>query len=303
MKTFNWKNNDSRFELQTPSPEFSKAMGTLAHPYFSSLNPLFLFQVRELSELKKYETVLARDGIIPLLWFFYRFPKPSNLKTNILVSKDLERFIPLDWRKHVKTYEMVSLNHFGPKKKSSRLLIYGLGIESNLSIEFILRLKDRLKIKDAEISCYLPVKNDPFTPTSKEIYPLQLILQINNLSKTAIKPISWDDIAQENSFSDVAILELNEKKFISNCYVSEVLLAKGGVPICSIKPKGVTIPLSSNHGTVINQLSNTIKSQKFFDDTEMNYFKDFEKRILRPETEQTDLWPKWFQAYVLSKLS
>src|SRR3954470_10839273 len=52
-------------------------------PYHSALNPVFLAECENLRQLDYAPVWLARDGLLPLLWFFSRFPVPQGFRGRI----------------------------------------------------------------------------------------------------------------------------------------------------------------------------------------------------------------------------
>src|SRR5581483_8710087 len=74
-----------------------------------ALNPVFLAECESLLQLKFAPVWLARDGLVPLTWFFSRFPEPCGFKGTIHVHEDFAPIIPKAWAKRVGTYRFGEL--------------------------------------------------------------------------------------------------------------------------------------------------------------------------------------------------
>lgn len=90
--------DDKYLEFQMPSSE----------TYFSRLRPLFSFQIKSLVSLNNFSHVLLRDGVLFLLRFFQRFPKPRGLRCRLLVNHRLEQLVPAEWKENILFYRISS---------------------------------------------------------------------------------------------------------------------------------------------------------------------------------------------------
>jgi hypothetical protein len=96
--------------------------------YYSSLCPIFSFEIRNNDSLNLFTSVLLRDGVISLLNFFLKNPTPVGVRTKVLINENLSQIVPKAWfdrvwyyRSHskvktngVKFNYIVNLENYGP---------------------------------------------------------------------------------------------------------------------------------------------------------------------------------------------
>ena len=78
---------------------FLNYLWPVALPYYSPLNPCYLVGTSAEKLLSQSPVWFARDGLIPLLWFFRQNPEPLEFQGRLWVQESLEQWVPNAWRK------------------------------------------------------------------------------------------------------------------------------------------------------------------------------------------------------------
>lgn len=77
--------------------------------YFSPFNPVFLNRLKDESLLLAPIPLLVRDGLLGLVCFFLRHPRPpEGLKATLLIPFEFQEWVPERWQSHIYLYRYQS---------------------------------------------------------------------------------------------------------------------------------------------------------------------------------------------------
>lgn len=74
-----------------------------SNPYCSRLNPIFSFEIESGEEnyLRYFNILSLRDGVYPLLRFFFLNPTPHTADPTLVIDEKLSSLVPVAWREKV----------------------------------------------------------------------------------------------------------------------------------------------------------------------------------------------------------
>ena len=106
-KRVSWNNEDTLDE------KYLEYLAPHSQRYFSRLRPIFSFEIKSLTSLNAFSHILLRDGVVHLMRFFQRFPRPSGLMTKVIIEESLHALVPSAWKEHILFYGLrnISPNH------------------------------------------------------------------------------------------------------------------------------------------------------------------------------------------------
>lgn len=93
--------------------------------YFSPFNLIFLSKLKNLELFTLETTFCIRDGLLPLLTFFLKYPVPlKSHKSTLLIPAPLSAYVPEKWRIFCASYEF-AFNSPAPIVKAGGILLSG----------------------------------------------------------------------------------------------------------------------------------------------------------------------------------
>src|SRR5207244_2578750 len=72
--------------------------------YQSPFRPRFLIELERSGLEASDETFLVRDGLVPLLWFWKKWPEPGAFRGKLIVGDSYVEYVPEAWRPHIRYY-------------------------------------------------------------------------------------------------------------------------------------------------------------------------------------------------------
>ncbi len=216
--------------------------------YDSPIPLLCLWRVQKLSQLRVQKCWLVRDGLIPLLWFFERFPKPERTTSALVIDSRWTAAIPPAWRSRCSQYELESRAQHRPAKDwvSSGLVSPLFCGPRTLRARFA-----QVRAK-ASLRCWLAVRPDTISPRH-DLKSYQVFFsEINDRFGTNVSIVPWTDLLGAISFDAVEILDLNEGLLCADDAMIHFFLAKGAqLPVPRRRPRarrGKVLAISNAHG-------------------------------------------------------
>jgi hypothetical protein len=232
--------------------------------YSCSIPADFISFINDWSEFKSNSQVIARDGLIPLLWFFKVNPKPTFFRGQILVQESLASIVPSSWAGHVGTYRLASDFVVKQKKPKKLLLMALIGDCFGSPDEFKKRLgklKKRLaqlKNPDLIIECLfidktIKANGTAVTPNLGDC----LITTARELSSYRVGMAKHVDLVSAGSFDDFWVHDLSGSDLNADSYLTQAVLQRGARLLFDAGPpkrgsKFKFVRLSPNHGFVVN---------------------------------------------------
>lgn len=226
-------NNTSRWKTESKSSEeYFSYIAPHAKYYFSPLNHISLFTVKNLAALSYFNKVLVRDGLLSLKLFFLRNPDPQGLKTKLIVHKSFGQFIPDRWKENIIFYQFKLMNKEEDSKK--RLILILHPDEKHCPNSFLEKKLTQYDLaRYEEIKCLItePKTLESSGFTQKDHFEkIKTILKVtnNNCEVTTLDEITPKDI------SESAYLEINPFNYLyADCYIRWFFLFHGATPLDS----------------------------------------------------------------------
>lgn len=213
-------------------------LGFHSESYSSPLRGCFLFELDTMQSLDYFSPVHARDGVLTLLQFFFKNPRPLTSNTLLLVHERLENLIPEQWQPNCLTYKkvpktlpfkttakrnlIIMSSAFGPNHCSSifaKTAIHYLSslnrdIDNVVLVNFNSNYTDRKDFKDS---------------TSKE--QLDVFIQLTALFPDKVVFKSHLDLHAED-LSNSRYFDLNEYNYYySDSAFEDLILCRGAKPL------------------------------------------------------------------------
>lgn len=224
----------------------------LSRPYEHHANFLSLSTIRTYDTLSKHRWITSVDGVIPLVDFFIRFARPGNsLKTVILISEELESWVPRIWADNVMLY---SIRH-KPKpidKKSKSIFIgvcdHGLNTANELAQEFK-EFKDSIPVENKVAVHLLTPKNQIIPAVNNR--PFEHIRELlRNMNEQ--HQFEHNDNLFSQDYCQNSIYHFSKKiKLIrTHCELEHQLLSNGSKPLIDYSPKATgqeSLMISTHH--------------------------------------------------------
>lgn len=199
--------------------------------YFSSLNNIFLFMLKDLASLSYFDKVFVRDGALSLALFFLQNPSPRQLNTKLIIDFELAYLVPAGWKQNV-IFSQFNLDELNPKDRNS--LIITFHPDELHAPKDIFREKIRsIQMKDSYQKIIL-LMTDP------RAYEHQGFINPGVIEKTVIlqeelnRPVIPQDLKSLSplEISQADFIEINPYKFLfSDCFITWSLTYHGAQPL------------------------------------------------------------------------
>lgn len=276
-------NNTEKWKTSAKNAEeFQNYILSHSQYYFSSLNNIFLFMLKDLASLSYFDKVFVRDGAISLALFFLQNPSPRELKTKLIIDFSLSYLIPNPWKDNV-LFSQFLREEVNDKKRDSLIITFHPDAFHTPKEVFREKIKS-IKVKNSYQKINL-LMSDPRAYEHSGFINPGVVDKIVILQEELQRPITALDLRslapQEISQSD--LMEINPYKFLfHDCFISWYLTYHGAYPL-HLPPKvdlrlkaAQNFKFSPYHSVSIGHLSE--KSDFFLDRNELEIF-TFDKKI------------------------
>ncbi len=242
--------------------EYLKFLDPHSEHHETILNPIFLFEIKEIHSLTLFKQVLIRDGLLSAFIFFYRNPlPPREMDTTLYLSENLYKIIPKVWLSHCEFYKTTSFKKLeNYNEKEPIYIIFNENNDFTKLDHFKKMIKKTFDLFDKkdifpQVKFIIVNKNYEI---SKEIAGASKNLFDATKELLAVYPdaetINWEEMIA-TKLTNSAFLILNTNEFhISDDYMQWLFLIKGAIPLetdfSSFHGNNV-IPLSPFHGVKI----------------------------------------------------
>jgi len=206
----------------------------VANDYYSKLNPIFLYQIHDLGLFSYAPNWLLRDGLVGLLWFFKKNPKPPpKWKSCLLVHSSLVRYVPPLWRKFVGSYRLKTQVSSCLERRC--LLLTGLVTEAfcsleslNVQIEKIAAHLDSAGKRKKKVFSFLLVKPNVLGGDECSQFVCEYLLKIQKVFGPEISPINWNQWLRLESFQEFDIVDFNDYTVCADSFLYHYALSLRG---------------------------------------------------------------------------
>lgn len=188
--------------------------------------PIFLSSLNSLDELGTSSRWLCRDGLIGLLWFFLRNPRPPRHFPRLYIHHALASIAPPNWTPHCGLYSVCSTRQVEPATRP---------MEHALHVEFIYppynspanSLLSKLHGRPESKNWFLLVPAPFISPIDCARY----FQQLNALPLEDRAPshrfLSFDEFFLIESLTDHSLVDWNNRALIADSFLAHLALAKG----------------------------------------------------------------------------
>ena len=282
---------------------FSKEFWPVGGDYYSPLNPIFVAERFHPSKMNERAVWLARDGLVPLLWFFKLNPEPGVFRSRILIHEDFSPFVPEAWRPRMGTYRL-SMDAETARSIPRTLLVTGLISDSYCSLSGLQDILDRLeeRISSEQLAklnkvCFLPVQLH--LSANRQSFQAAYFVELFKRCGTSFQSVEWGWIEGQPVFTDTIIVDMNEMLLCADNFIIHMALQKGAEYL-PLTGQGNTVGgnfvrLSPYHGVVIKD-SLTGRFALEGDAPAEIYFSQFE-RAMRSHANRNFPWPSWISEW------
>lgn len=294
-----------RSVMLSANSEFAEKLWPLTLDYYSPVISIFSFQLTTLKVLNSEEAWIFKDGLVPLLWFFKKHPKPMALKTKIYVSKEWLPFVPGAWKKLIGSYEVISLK--GPKRsKRKNIVMLGLFSELYLSQK---NIKEVFKKVSRPFEGKSPKKLPKFAYLPQRLFldekamdrssfPIEFSVHLTSTLGTNISPITHQYIFESKDLTKIYVMDVTDKYLCADNGLVHLAMGKGaglwqGAKMPKkLKENELVVPLSDFHGFLLD------KTPAF---KEIGLRSEHRERLLlaqESESNQLVPWPSIFTDWI-----
>jgi hypothetical protein len=294
------KNFDLAAEAQGRAQDF---FWPIAYRYISQIPTIFLYAVKTPSILATSSDWIARDGVVPLTWFFLKNPiPPKNLKAKIWVHYSCKDSVPKEWKGNVGVFQ------FQPKEsKIKKDQIFFTGLMSanyidlttlEVQLATIRKNLDENGTKIKSFSVFAPPRYFGYGAEHDHNYQFEFAAKIISEFGTNFRVYKWNQFEAEQNFSSSYVVDLNSNCLISDSFCVHHAVARGAtfLDVNAVNSAGESsISGLNNHGWVLTKLSADAGKQKEIAG-ELEDAREFSKYLIDSglsEIHNRFPWPDW----------
>lgn len=229
------------------------------------------------------ERVLARDGRIPLLWFFQKYPNPQNFSGKIFIHHRLASLVPEAWLAHTGTYSLTG----GGRGAVRERLFVGTLEEAQCRWE---RLELPSSPEGLPVSVYIALRTPDFD--RHENLAAEFLLQLGARLGRNVRVLSWPEFLNRASFEGCEVFDLGRGILCSDNYLVQHVLSRGGSLFGGDEESegGTLAAVSPHHSLRVREQMMEIHAAKH--SVSAGYFQNYS--LVNGEPRGDDPWPRWF---------
>lgn len=303
-----------------PQQGSKEVQGLLGHlwpaavEYASPLNPGFLVAQASQGKLPDLPVFLARDGLIPLLWSFARFPEPPRKGgvERLLVAPEWVEWVPLAWRKRVRTYRVVR----SPSLEQSpirRVLFTGVIMDTYCTIDGLRALLDDVNsllpkggVRALEPFIFAPPRLSGYGNEHAHGYFFDFVQTLFESCGRRLQTLDWRRAHAVDDWSGTLVVDLSDRKLCADSYGVHFALSRGaigledlrGSPHQVLPPSSVFVPHSPYYGVLMEEVSTKAPQQDMSIDLQFAAHQTRLHQELNSPAGTAFPWPGWFQAWI-----
>jgi hypothetical protein len=245
---------------------------------------------------------MVRDGLIPLLWFFRRFPEPVGLTSQILIAEEFMSCVPKAWAARIGTYRLHSETQ--PTDKT-RLALIGLASEAYCELSFLKSILDEVSSDEPnikrQIDLYIPTRSN-WQDNAAQSYHAEYFRLIFATLGTNCRVVSQSEITAAHDAQDLRLYDLNDKMMLADNMIAHEALSRGAQWALTrpIAPDEEFVRLSPHHGFVIRRSPRIEVVKNDLEDSFRQNFR-YQQRLESALTSRVFRqlpWPRWFMEWV-----
>jgi hypothetical protein len=261
------------FRLHKESSQFAEIGRRGANPlnqfllpmtlnYISPLNPVFLTATFHENTFNKRPVWMARDGLLPLLWFYNFHPTPGAFKGRILVHESFVPYVPNEWRSQTGSYSIGTLEG-SAESEIREVLFTGIVNEAistfdaiQIQIKALVEKMGKQKLSQISKRCFLMEKLFLTLDHNTDLFP-KIMLELTKAATTeGFYPKTFADLENTPSFEGSLLVDFNEKNLFADSGLVHRFLSRGGKLFGAPEtppPKSEFVQLSAFHGIYVRK--------------------------------------------------
>jgi hypothetical protein len=223
------KNFDLSADAQGKAHDF---FWPIAYRYISQIPTIFLYAVTNPGVLNTSTDWIARDGLVPLTWFFLKNPiPPKSLKAKIWIHYSGKDVVPKEWKNNVGLFKFQS-----SEKQSKKKSIFFTGLMSanyidlttlEIRLKKIKQILEQKKVKIESYSVFVPPRYFGYGAEHDHNYQFEFVAKIVAEFGYNFKIYKWNKFEAEHNFSDFYVVDLNSNLLISDSFCVHHAVARG----------------------------------------------------------------------------
>lgn len=303
FKLANWfhAHNEAKLKIFADSggaDSMATRLWPVTRDYYAPVDLIFLSQAYNPLRMNQRPVWLARDGLVPLLWFFKMNPDPGPFMQQLLVHESLGAYVPPAWRSVTGTYRIVNSPE-RQKREVTSLLVTSLVSEAFCSLKGLRDEMQSLKSRfpaDAlarlKKYCYLPWGFNANRPEYQSEFTIELCRE---LGAHDLEPLTYARIDSTNSFAGTELVELNENLLCADNYLAHLVLQRGGqLRTAAALGEGCFVSLSPYHGYELQE--QILAPYALETDERPVYYSRFDE-IMQSAANTNFPWPTWVKRW------
>ena len=302
------KNFDMSLDAQGKAQDF---FWPIAYRYISTIPTIFLYAVKNPEIFNSATDWIARDGLVPLTWFFLKNPvPPKNLKAKIWIHHSGKDSVPKEWKNNVGVFQYQPTE---TKTKKNDLFFTGL-MSANyidlttlgIQLSKIQEVLEAKKVKIDSYSVFTPPRYFGYGAEHDHNYQFEFAAKIVSEFGKNYKVYKWNQFEAEQNFSGSYVVDLNSHCLISDSFCVHHAVARSGAFLDANAvdlSSDQFVPGLNGHGWTFSKLNVDSAKQKEIKG-ELEAAKEFSKYLT--ETGLTEIhnrfpWPDWVTDWSANK--
>jgi hypothetical protein len=213
-------------ESHSPNPSNYLWPTTVAH---GAADWTFLSEVDQQTRRTTGRAIKVRDGLIPMAWFFYNNPEPTDWNRKILVHHSLFRHVPTAWRTLTGVYDLGVQPTPNESATIDELLLLGAASENFCELERLRQILSRIEERLVQLPSVTKVSAYIAIPPMMDQVPFQaeyfgtLARGLNR----EIQFLDWYKFCGRKNLSKVWVVDLNGYMLCADNYLYQWALTFG----------------------------------------------------------------------------
>ena len=204
--------------------KFKHFLSPHSNNFYSELRGIFSFEIQKLESLNYFEFISFRDGILPLMCFFQRYPTPDLFKKRIFIHSKMGAIVPEAWKGQISFYDF----NYKVQKDNSKLVLSLFAQEDQFEKSQLLELFKTTfsKYEEFQVLISEPVLRGEDLPEGRSTFFQKIVFELGKLNKK-ITFVNLNELLGKN-LSEWDFYDFNPRHFwYSWSYIEQVISMKG----------------------------------------------------------------------------
>lgn len=243
--------------VKPEAKDLLKSFWPFCEPYYSPLQPIFLFEGWQSGLVSDGKRWQARDGVLPL-YYFLQTVSPKDFPAKLWIHRDFAALVPPQWREAIGFYEAESKVQKEDLDQLKTILIAGLMSapfinrdEFEEQLDELVKVIGPARLSKMKILVFMPFRGSSvfWSHLQEEVYmemPLLLAKKLGN----HVESISWNRLDGMRDLKDCLYCEMNKGWIVKDSSVQYLALSRGASHFRNLQSRparGEFVDLSENH--------------------------------------------------------